>query len=360
MECLYTAVELHVSLFYTYTYTRWLCLLLLMLHCWRRGPMWRGRAALAAFWFLLQPWQVAAGASPNVLYLISDDLRPELGAWGQGLMKTPNVDRLAAEGTIFLNTFCQQAVCGPSRASFMSGRRPHHTRVFGNGQDFRVAGRDASGAPGSTWTTLPEHFTRQNYTTLGGGKTFHPTFPPNWDEPRSWSQDMAYYPFAYWIQPNTSSVYSGGTCPLGPNASEVCAPCPGPGKPTPTNFSVFASDTWCHLDEPDDNFYDHRLATNTIARLSYAAGLFRTQRRPFFIMSGFVSAGSSAQCFRTASLTRCRPAGPPTHAPAHASKILGPIRPRDAATGHTQAAAGDDAWHCLLSVRFLQCIRWIR
>jgi arylsulfatase A-like enzyme len=106
-------------------------------------------------------------------YLISDDLRPEFGAYGQSVMVTPNVDRLAAEGTVFLRAYCQQAVCGPSRASFMTGRRPHHTQVFGNGADFREHGLDARGTPGAEWITMPEHFKRANWTTLGGGKTFH-------------------------------------------------------------------------------------------------------------------------------------------------------------------------------------------
>jgi hypothetical protein len=228
----------------------------------------------------------AAAAAPNVLYLVSDDLRPELGAYGQRQMKTPNIDKLAADGTVFLNVFCQQAVCGPSRASFMTSRRPHHTRVFGNGADFRVEGLDASGTAGANWVTMPQHFLLHGYTTLGGGKTYHPDYPPNWDGPRSWSQDMEYYPFSYWIQPNKTSAYAGGSCPAGPDSSKVCAPCPGPGKPRPTNFSVFASDTWCHLDEPDEHFYDHGLASNTIARLEFAASLFHNSSTPFFIMSG--------------------------------------------------------------------------
>ena len=228
----------------------------------------------------------AASTAPNILYFVSDDLRPELGAYG-GAALTPHMDQLAAEGTVFLNAFCQQAVCGPSRASFMTGRRPHHTRVFGNGGDFRELGLDRAGVRGAQWVSLPQHFRNANYTTLGGGKTFHPTCPPNWDLPLSWSPDRRYYPFAYWIQPNRSVVYTGGACPRGPNSSETCAPCPGPGKPRPTNFSVFASDTWCGLDEPDENFYDHGLATNTISQLRYAADLFHSDRRPFFVMAGF-------------------------------------------------------------------------
>jgi hypothetical protein len=94
---------------------------------------------------------------------------------------------------------------------------------------------------------------------------------------------MSYYPFAYWIQPNSSgSAYESGSCPMcnasvktcGPGPATPCGPCPGAGKPNPTNFSVFASDTSCHLDEPDENFYDHGLASDTILRVEHAASLF--------------------------------------------------------------------------------------
>eukprot|EP01052_Picozoa_sp_SAG31_P055353 SAG31_NODE_15237_length_764_cov_1.013534_2_plen_103_part_01 len=103
---------------------------------------------------------------------------------------------------------------------------------------------------------------------------------------------MPYFPFAYWIQPNNSRVYESGSCPrcnssvqtCGPTPSAPCGPCPGTGKPNPSNFSVFASDTSCHLDEPDENFYDHGLATNTIARLNYVAQQYHQKKQPFFIM----------------------------------------------------------------------------
>merc|ERR1712023_135168 len=107
------------------------------------------------------------------------------------------------------------------------------------------------------WITMPGHFKQQNFTTLGGGKTFHPNHPKNWDEPRSWSQDLPYYDFSYYINPNKS--YSG-------------QPCPGAGKPDGDGASKI--DTWCALDEPDEHFYDHGLADNTIKRLRYAAPLY--------------------------------------------------------------------------------------
>ena len=92
-----------------------------------------------------------AGKLFNVLYFIVDDLRPEfMAAYGQSQMLTPNVDKLAEAGTVFRNAHCQQAVCGPSRASFMTGRRPQHTQVYGNSACFRDIGvaRDGSAGKG--------------------------------------------------------------------------------------------------------------------------------------------------------------------------------------------------------------------
>ena len=148
-------------------------------------------------------------------YLISDDLRPEFGAYGQSKMVTPNVDRLAAEGTVFLHAYCQQAVCGPSRASFMTGRRPHHTQVFGNGADFREHGVDARGTPGAEWITMPEHFKRSNWTTLGGGKTFHVS--PDMDVRQPWckkSDGSNLCTFSPWLAAAYVSAKLGPTAQL--------------------------------------------------------------------------------------------------------------------------------------------------
>jgi arylsulfatase A-like enzyme len=209
----------------------------------------------------------------NVLYLVSDDLRPELGAYGSQV-KTPNMDRLAADGLVFARAYCQQAVCGPSRNSFMTGRRPHRTNVLGGstGDDFRRVGIDSAGVPGANWTTLPGHFKRHGYTTLGGGKTFHPNTPKNFDYPESWSTDMAhnhntttgqgYFGFDYFLA-NFSKPFDGGL--------PISHPCPGVGAPAGEANASGASlggpiAVWCALDLADEHFYDNGLANNTIVR----------------------------------------------------------------------------------------------
>jgi len=66
----------------------------------------------------------------NVLFIAVDDLRPELGCYGNKLIKTPNIDALAASGIIFDHAYCQQAICMASRASIMSGMLPETHLIF--------------------------------------------------------------------------------------------------------------------------------------------------------------------------------------------------------------------------------------
>lgn len=65
---------------------------------------------------------------PNILMIAIDDLKPMLGCYGESRIITPNIDALAARGTVFLKNYCQQAVCAPTRASLMTGLRPDVTR----------------------------------------------------------------------------------------------------------------------------------------------------------------------------------------------------------------------------------------
>ena len=100
----------------------------------------------------------------NVLFIPIDDLKPMLGAYGNTLVKTPNIDRIAKLGTVFLNNSCQQAICGPARASLMTGMYPDYTQVW----DLRTKMRDIN----PTILTIPQYFKEQGYTTAGVGKTF--------------------------------------------------------------------------------------------------------------------------------------------------------------------------------------------
>lgn len=117
----------------------------------------------------------AAAAPPNVLYLMADDMRPQLGAYGQPLMKTPNLDALAAESLVFDAAYTQFAYCAPSRASFLTGRRPERTGILNFLHSFREQHPN--------WTALPEFFKNAGYFTTSAGKLYHDGF----DDSLSWS-----------------------------------------------------------------------------------------------------------------------------------------------------------------------------
>ncbi|MSU70426.1 MAG: sulfatase, partial [Opitutaceae bacterium] len=96
-----------------------------------KGNMFVSRAALAV-WSLVVLDTVSFAASPrkNVLFIVCDDLDTKIGCYGDTYAKTPNMDRLAARGTVFLKNYCQQPICNPSRVSFMTGRRPDTLRIW--------------------------------------------------------------------------------------------------------------------------------------------------------------------------------------------------------------------------------------
>ena len=120
---------------------------------------------------------------PHVLLLVFDDMRPWFKPFSDSGIDAPNLASLAASSTSFHNTFVQQAVCGPSRNSFMSGRRPSSTRTWNFKTSFRKSGIDTQGVPGSAWRTLPQSFKEAGYLTLGMGKLFHPGSPASNDCP---------------------------------------------------------------------------------------------------------------------------------------------------------------------------------
>ena len=112
---------------------------------------------------------------PNVLFIAVDDLRPELGCYGHKQIISPNIDRLASQGLLFERTYCQQAVCAPSRASIMSGCRPDTTKIYDLNTPLRKAMPDI--------LSLPQHFKNNGYETLSIGKIYH----HNTDDKPGWS-----------------------------------------------------------------------------------------------------------------------------------------------------------------------------
>ena len=120
---------------------------------------------------------------PNVLFIAIDDLKPILGCYGDKIIKTPNIDRLAKMGTVFMSNYCQQAVCGPTRASLMTGKRPDYTKVW----DLQTPMRNVN----PNILSLPQYLITQGYSTQGIGKIYDPRdVDKDMDKP-SWS--VPYY-----------------------------------------------------------------------------------------------------------------------------------------------------------------------
>ncbi len=105
-----------------------------------------------------------APEKPNILFIAVDDLKPILGCYGDKLVKTPNIDRLAKNGTVFLQNYVQQAVSGPTRASIMTGMRPDYTGVW----DLKTKMRDVN----PDILSLPQYLITQGYSTQGIGKIY--------------------------------------------------------------------------------------------------------------------------------------------------------------------------------------------
>jgi arylsulfatase A-like enzyme len=123
--------------------------------------------------------QKKATNKPNILFIAVDDLKPLLGCYGNTLVKTPNIDRLAKMATVFNRNYCQQAICGPTRASLMTGTRPDVTKVW----NLTTQMRDVN----PNLVTLPQYLISQGYETSAIGKIYHPSSAINGVDPASWS-----------------------------------------------------------------------------------------------------------------------------------------------------------------------------
>ncbi len=137
------------------------------------------RTILIAFLLLNSTFMLKSQDAKNVLFIAVDDLKPILGCYGNTEILTPNIDKLASSGTVFLNNHCQQAVCAPSRASLLTGLRPDNTKVW----DLKTIMRDHV----PDVLTMPQYFRQMGYETVAFGKIYDPrSVDKELDEP-SWS-----------------------------------------------------------------------------------------------------------------------------------------------------------------------------
>ena len=232
----------------------------------------------------------------NVIFLVSDDMRPEmLEAYGRREMLTPHFDALARSSAVFQRAYCQQAICGPSRNSFMSGRRPQRTQGWNFHNHFReprggVCGNEtARTEDGRTWISFPGYFKTHGYTTLGGGKLYHGGLPPyndgtnlelggsSWTQagPRSKDCQDLKNPNCHFPNPDNSSaapayVENGG--------KHGCT----------SDYFIYNEPNLC----PDNStnhteFIDGANVDDMLLALEYAAGQRKAKGTPFFVAQGF-------------------------------------------------------------------------
>ncbi|PIK56566.1 hypothetical protein BSL78_06534 [Apostichopus japonicus] len=203
------------------------------------------------------------GGRPNVLFIVIDDLRPKLGCYGEDIV-SPNIDQLASKSMRFTNAHVQQAVCAPSRVSFLTGRRPDTTRLY----DFGSYWRKAAG----NYTTLPQYFKEQGYFSAGVGKVFHMGISSNgsFDYPYSWSIPN------YW--PSTEQYITSKVCitPEGKKHNLLC----------PVDLKTQPEGTLPDIQNAD---YAVDLLKNIYDGAPYVDffGENQTMQEPFFVGLGF-------------------------------------------------------------------------
>lgn len=197
---------------------------------------------------------VCAAEKRNVLFIVADDLRADLGCYGSAA-KTPNLDALAARGFRFERAYCQQAVCNPSRSSFLTGKRPDTLHLWSNGTHFREKNPDV--------TTLPQRFKESGYETRGIGKIFHNWHTQEKGDRRSWSADE----FLHYANHGDDK--------------------PDVKDELPPNLALdigrdYGSVPMCERrDVPDDAYYDGRVSAEAVKVLG------AVKDKPFFLAVGF-------------------------------------------------------------------------
>lgn len=194
----------------------------------------------------------------NVLFFAVDDLRPQLGCYGDPVVKSPNLDKLASEGLLFNRAYCQQAVCSPSRTSLLTGRRPDTTKVYELKTHFRKTIPDV--------VTLPQQFKANGYFTLGMGKIYHGGL----DDEASWS-------VPHW-RPKAEMYHRPENKKLIERLTREAKERGWSGK---TSWDRPRGPAWEDPDVPDNALRDGMVADKAIATLNEIKG------RPFFLAVGF-------------------------------------------------------------------------
>lgn len=201
-----------------------------------------------------------AADRPNVLLICVDDLKPVLGCYGDPMVKSPHIDRLAARGVRFDRAYCNQAVCSPSRNALLVGLRPQSLGIYDLGTNFRRSVPNA--------VTLPQHFKQHGYRTEAMGKIFHVGHGNN-EDAASWSvPHFQARSIGYALKENTAHETREGAFFANKNPKDL-----------PRGAAFESADV-------DDSAYgDGHVADEAVKRLLAAK---QKPEEPFFIAVGFL------------------------------------------------------------------------
>lgn len=184
-------------------------------------------------------------AKKNILMIIVDDMRPEIGSWGKEIIKTPNIDALVKNGISFKRAYAQYANCSPSRMSFLTGISPERLGHKGNLNEKKEF---------KNHVTMPGHFKKNGYFTASFGKVYHNIN----DDKKSWD-------YIYDVDLNDDQQI-----PWECYALEKNKKLKGFSRPA-VEFS----------EEPIENYNDHKISVHAIKQLE------KVKDKPFFMAVGF-------------------------------------------------------------------------
>lgn len=204
----------------------------------------------------------------NVLMILVDDLKPNLGCYGDNVAVSPNIDRLASHGVRFEMAYCNQAVSVASRYNLLTGARSTSTGLYHFGREFRDAYPDG--------VTLPQFFMRAGYHAEAIGKVFH-VGHGNTDDKASWSIPHHQDKLIEYLLPESTDRQLTREEALFENTRLFF--------PETRIGNLPRGAAWEAPDVVDDAYADGRVARHAIDRLRE---LKKTPDQPFFMAVGFV------------------------------------------------------------------------
>jgi uncharacterized sulfatase len=210
----------------------------------------------------------AAARKPNVLFIAVDDLNNHLGCYGNPIVQSPNIDKLAASAVRFDRAYTQFPLCSPSRVSLLTGLRPDTTKIYDLQKDFRKE----TNIP--RVVTMPQLLMSNGWYVARVGKMFHYGVPgqiggPGLDDPLSWQ--LAIFPRGR-DKDEEDKVINLNRGEDNPNRN--------PNRPRPTN-QLGAALAWHESEGKDDEFTDSLVADEAIRMLE------KSKEKPFFLGVGF-------------------------------------------------------------------------